>query len=311
MKKWIAAILLVFCFSVFLYGCAKTPQTPDNGGSVVTPLPDGGEAVPPDDGDGSESVTPPDNGGNEVVPPDNGGETAPPDNGGETNPPDNGGDVTPPPAPQPATDVLVVSKTDGLAVRAGRGTSYKKLGEINSGDMLAYTKLSGGWYEVYYKNGFGYVSSAYLTTFAFEKADAKTESVITAGKKLMGLPYVFGAPRYHWGNGVKNAEFTGKSYDCSSLIQYIFKIGANVNLDTTSRAQSVQGKYVGKSALKRGDVLFFTNDSRTHLTGLERIGHVGLYLGDNYILHTASDYAVIEEISAKRWSYFVTARRML
>ena len=44
-------------------------------------------------------------------------------------------------------------------------------------------------------------------------------------------------------------------------------------------------------------------------TGVERIGHVALYLGDNYILHTASDYAVIEQMSATRRNYFVTARR--
>ncbi|MDE7208316.1 MAG: C40 family peptidase [Clostridia bacterium] len=44
---------------------------------------------------------------------------------------------------------------------------------------------------------------------------------------------------------------------------------------------------------------------------MERVGHVALYLGDNYILHTASDHAVIEEISAKRWSYFIVAKRFI
>jgi Cell wall-associated hydrolases (invasion-associated proteins) len=94
-------------------------------------------------------------------------------------------------------------------------------------------------------------------------------------------------------------------------MQYIFKKGANVNLDTTSRSQSVQGKAVSKSNWKRGDLMFFTNESRKNNVGVDRIGHVALYLGDNHILHTASDYAVIEEISAKRWSYFISARRAL
>ena len=44
--------------------------------------------------------------------------------------------------------------------------------------------------------------------------------------------------------------------------------------------------------------------------GVERIGHVALYLGDNYILHTASDYAVIEQISSTRWGYYIEARRV-
>ena len=150
-----------------------------------------------------------------------------------------------------------------------------------------------------------------MTKVEFDKSDASVEKVVSEGKKLMGTPYVFGAQRYHWGNGKLNTNFTVNEFDCSSLMQYIFKLGANVNLDMTSRSQSIQGTAVSKANLKRGDLMFFTNDSRVNNTGVERIGHVGMYLGDNYILHTASDYAVIEQISAKRWSYFINARRFV
>ena len=70
-------------------------------------------------------------------------------------------------------------------------------------------------------------------------------------------------------------------------------------------------KEVKRSELKRGDLMFFTNASRKDKTGMERIGHVGIYFGNNYILHTASDHAVIEPISSVRWSYYVTARRVI
>lgn len=247
----------------------------------------------------------------ETVPPT---DVAPePPQTGETTPPAVEPPVTvvPPPVPVKPKDTLIMSKTDGLNVRAGKGTSYKVLGSVNSGDMLAYTEEEGGWYKVLYKNGYGYVSSAYVGKYSFEKAEDGVEKVIGEGKKLLGTPYVYGAQRYHFGNGVKNSAFTVSEFDCSSLMQYIFKKGANVNLDTTSRSQSVQGKAVSKNDLKRGDLMFFTNDSRKNKTGVERIGHVALYLGDNHILHTASDYAVIEEISAKRWSYYISARRAL
>ena len=56
--------------------------------------------------------------------------------------------------------------------------------------------------------------------------------------------------------------------------------------------------------------MFFTNATRKDKVGIERIGHVALYLGDNYILHTASDYAKIEQISQARWSYYITSRRV-
>ena len=57
--------------------------------------------------------------------------------------------------------------------------------------------------------------------------------------------------------------------------------------------------------------MFFTNATRKNYTGVERIGHVALYLGNNYILHTASDYAKIEQISPTRWSYYIQTQRII
>ena len=94
-------------------------------------------------------------------------------------------------------------------------------------------------------------------------------------------------------------------------MQYMFYHGAGVNLNMTTRTQVKQGSYVSKTDLARGDLIFFTNSQRYNKTGTERIGHVALYLGENYILHTATDYAVIEQISAKRWSYYIETRRFI
>ncbi len=116
--------------------------------------------------------------------------------------------------------------------------------------------------------------------------------------------------RYHDGDGKLLKNFTTSAFDCSSLMQYIFFTGAHVKLQLTTRTQIYQGKTVTKSQLKRGDLMFFTNESRKDKVGVERVGHVALYLGDNWILHTASDYAKIEQISAKRWSYFIQGQRI-
>lgn len=53
---------------------------------------------------------------------------------------------------------------------------------------------------------------------------------------------------------------------------------------------------------------YFMHDEKSIV---ERIGHVGIYLGKNYILHTASDYAVIEPISSFRWSYYILSKRVV
>ena len=137
-----------------------------------------------------------------------------------------------------------------------------------------------------------------------------TEAVIAEGTKHMGVKYVYGATRYHNGKGVYLSGFSTQAFDCSSLMQYIFKVAANVNLQVTTRTQVVQGEAV-TNGLKRGDLMFFTNAARKNKTGVERIGHVAMYLGDNYILHTASDYAKIEQISSIRWGYYIQARRMV
>ena len=125
------------------------------------------------------------------------------------------------------------------------------------------------------------------------------------------MPYVYGAVRIHDGKGKLLGGFTAQKFDCSSLIQYIFYKGAGELLGVHTRAQVLQGKYVKPNDLQRGDCIFFTNESRQHNKGLERVGHVALYLGDGYILHTASDYARIEKISAKRWKFYIEARRFL
>ena len=135
------------------------------------------------------------------------------------------------------------------------------------------------------------------------------ETVLNEGYKLIGVPYVYGAVRLHDGKGNLLSSFTAQKFDCSSLVQYVFYKGANTLLQVTTRTQVKQGTFVPKSELKRGDCIYFTNAERQHKTGVERGGHVAIYLGDNYILHTASDYARIEKMSSTRWGYYIEARR--
>lgn len=288
MKHRILLVFVCLFISVSLMGCAQTDK---------------------------ETVSPPINNEQQTTPPNGGGNSG---DGSDSNVGDNSTTPSVPQEPKPPEvkpqvqyDTLIVSTTDGLQVRSGRGTNYSSIGSLDKNDMAMPMGQKNGWYQIQYKNGVGYVSASYVKTYQFVKGSDAVERVIDVGKKLLGLPYVYGAPRYHWGNGVKNAEFTGKSYDCSSMTQYMYKIGANINIAVTSREQSVQGKYVARADIKRGDLLFYTNAQRYHYTGVDRIGHVALYLGDNYLLHTASDHAVIEPISDQRHKYYITARRFL
>lgn len=219
----------------------------------------------------------------------------------------------PPQAPEaPVKAEYIRIKSDGLNVRAGAGTEYTTLGKLEKDVLLKLAGEKNGWYETRYKNRTAYVSAnaKYTSVTLLEQGETDVENVIEQGLRLLGVPYVYGAVRLHDGKGNFLKGFTVKQFDCSSLMQYMFYYGAHINLNTTTRTQVSQGKAVAKANIRRGDLLFFTNASRKNNTGIERVGHVALYLGDNYILHTASDYAKIEQISSTRWSYYITARRM-
>ncbi len=290
MKKIVSVALAALLLATPLTACAGNgsvdtgdyetvlPETP----SVALPTPD------------SPSLP-------ETIPPE---QTPLPEPEPEPAPP------APAPKPEPARSQYVRVKTNGLNIRTGAGTSYASLGTVEQGVLLKYVRTVGGWYETYYQNRVAYVSAdaSYSSYQTMKSSNQKTEDVIERGVKLLGVPYVYGAVRYHDGYGNKLKNFTVTKFDCSSLMQYIFYLGAGVLLNTTTRTQVVQGKAV-TDEIKRGDLLFFTNAQRYNNTGVERVGHVALYLGDNYILHTASDYAKIEQISAKRWHYYLSARR--
>lgn len=199
-----------------------------------------------------------------------------------------------------------------MNIRSGAGTNYSVLGSANEGTMYAIIEKTGGWYKTYYRNKIAYIYAEYASVFTLEKTtDTDVEKVVAEGYKLIGVPYVYGAVRLHDGKGKLLSGFSAQKFDCSSLIQYIFYKGAGELLNVNTRTQVKQGKYVKKSELRRGDCIFFTNEERQYNSGIERIGHVALYLGNDYILHTSSDYARIEKMSKKRWGFYVEARRFL
>lgn len=217
-----------------------------------------------------------------------------------------------PPAPIETAKYILV-KADGLNVRTGAGTGFPSLGTAQKNTLLAFYGEKDGWLSTSYRGRAAYVSgnAQYVRFFEMETGEEAVENVIAEGLGLLGTPYVYGAVRLHDGTGKLLKGFTKEAFDCSSLMQYIFYRGAGILLNVTTRTQVLQGSAVSRDEIMRGDLLFFTNDSRKNKTGIERIGHVALYLGNGYILHTASDLAKIEPLSAARMQNFITARRVV
>jgi peptidoglycan endopeptidase LytE len=103
----------------------------------------------------------------------------------------------------------------------------------------------------------------------------KAKQIIKTGKSFLGIPYVFGAP-------------AGRTdiFDCSSFVQYVYAVHG-IHLPRNSRQQFTVGRRIPISSLKKGDLLFFTTHCRSKKKGIKRIGHVAIYIGNNYILHTS------------------------
>ena len=221
-------------------------------------------------------------------------------------------EITVPETPAVKTATYICVTSDGVNIRSGAGTGYSSRGTAEKSTLYAYSGESDGWLKTEYRGKTSYISGKYCKSVSINSSgNGLIESIIAEGCKLLGTPYIYGATRLHDGRGHMLKGFTTDAFDCSSLMQYIFYKGADKLLDVNTRTQVFQGRTVSKSELKRGDLMFFTNSSRKNLSGVERIGHVALYLGDNYILHTASDYAKIEQITQARWNNFIQAQRIL
>ncbi len=217
------------------------------------------------------------------------------------------------PVPQTDGRACIEVLADGLNVRAGAGTQFPVLGTAQRGTLLLDSGRTGDWYRTLWRGKTAFVSAnkTYTAPLSLDAGDAAADPVIAEGLALLGTPYVYGAVRVHDGRGTLLGGFSADRFDCSSLMQYIFYRGAGVLLDVTTRTQIKQGTHVCEGALKIGDLMFFTNAARKDLSGIERVGHVALWLGGGYILHTASDFAKVEPLSPLRRSYFLEARRIL
>lgn len=103
------------------------------------------------------------------------------------------------------------------------------------------------------------------------KSNPKCEKVIKVAKNKLGHKYVWGAV------GKKG------TFDCSGFTKYCYK-ETGIELPRTSINQSKYGKFVKKSELKKGDLIFFDTSKRRR----GYVNHVGIYIGDNKFIHASS-----------------------
>lgn len=139
-------------------------------------------------------------------------------------------------------------------------------------------------------------------TMQSQSKSVDVDRVIAKARKYLGIKYEFGASPYDQSN----------RFDCSSFIQHIFE-PYGIQFPRVSRNQAKKGFTVSRSSLKKGDLLYFYVPNRFSTD--ERIGHVGLYIGNGNMIHASpapKDGVQITNIHKKYWKdTFITAKRVI
>lgn len=196
-------------------------------------------------------------------------------------------------------------------LRSGPGTSYTSLDKLNLGEKAYIIGLNRQWYKVIHDDYVGYIRSDYLqltqvpyenriseNTPIFFRNGASTgtpvnpealnktdirQKVVTEAKKYLGVPYVWG--------GSSPAGF-----DCSGFTQYVLN-RCGISIPRTTTEQYTVGTYVSRQQLQPGDLVFLQN---TYRVG---ISHVGIYIGNDQMIHASSSKGVT--ISSLAGSYYL------
>ena len=113
--------------------------------------------------------------------------------------------------------------------------------------------------------------------------DKDNPKLYTAIDSWYGTPYLYGG-------------CSTSGVDCSGFVGNIFKTVYGVTLHRTANdIQKDMSKFVGRNALREGDIVFFTNSNG-------KVSHVGIYLKDDLFVHSSTSNGVT--ISSLENSYW-------
>ena len=121
-----------------------------------------------------------------------------------------------------------------------------------------------------------------------------SQQIVNHAKKFLGVRYV-------WGGS------STKGFDCSGFTKHVFK-NFGVTLNRVSASQAKQGTYIKKANLLPGDLVFFDTNG-----GLNKINHVGIYIGNGRFIHSSSSHSGVVTSSLSDGFYaktYMTARRV-
>ena len=219
-----------------------------------------------------------------------------------------------------AKNIKGTIKVETANVRQKASTDSEIIGKLDEGAEVTITEETGDWYKISTsKISSGYVSKSLVkvSSDVSSRGDTDTReepivetpqventvsvstnnsSVVQTAKQYLGYSYV---------SGGKNPE---SGFDCSGFTSYIYK-QFGYTLGATAASQDSVGQVIGRENLQPGDLILFQDEGKT------KIGHTGIYIGNNEFIHAANPQrgVVIDNLATNSYynERYVSARRIV
>lgn len=158
---------------------------------------------------------------------------------------------------------------------------------LNENAVVELAGLEDGWFKAVYNDEVGYISGEYISltsapgnnTFTVSgDASEKVQEILSYASSLLGCPYASGGT-------------SPNGFDCSGFVYYVFK-NNGITLTRNSVSQMSDGYSVSLSELRPGDLMFWADTSAPS-------SHVGIYIGNDQFIHSASGGVVITSINSQ------------
>ena len=145
--------------------------------------------------------------------------------------------------------------------------------------------------------GFFFVLVCFVLPLLGQDGAASRDKVIVTSKTYLGVPYRYGGQ-------------TRSGMDCSGFICTVFQEAVGETLPRQSSSIYSSVMKISDAQRQPGDLVFFS------VYGNDRVGHVGIYLGNDEFIHAASDGpktgVIISKLSENYWRRnYIGAGRVL